>query len=172
LPGVHSDIGGGYRDKSEEKDYQILDIDTAWSDDETKKLFENERDWLITSGWYTAAEIETPNFWNELKVNRTGIRNTYNRIPLQIMADYAAKTGLSFEDLSIDFSIPDELVQIKLLIDEHIATGLSTYKYWWDMNSTEIKNLRHNFLHFSSSYGGTNQPQFKNNERERIIQNG
>jgi hypothetical protein len=172
LPGVHSDIGGGYRDKSEEKDYQILDIDTAWSDDETKKLFENERDWLITSGWYTAAEIETPNFWNELKVNRTGIRNTYNRIPLQIMADYAAKTGLSFEDLSIDFSIPDELVQIKLLIDEHIATGLSTYKYWWDMNSTEIKNLRHNFLHFSSSYEGTNQPQFKNNERERIIQNG
>ena len=24
----------------------------------------------------------------------------------------------------------------------------------------EIKNLRHKFLHFSSSYGGANQPQF------------
>jgi LysM repeat protein len=183
LPGVHSDIGGGYRDNSEEKDYQILDIDTVWAGDETKKRFEKERDWLISSGWYTAEEIKDTNFWNELKVNRTGIRNTYNRIPLQIMADFAADTGLSFTDLSRDFSIPDELEHIKKLIDEHIATGISTYKYWWDMNyewwwdedSKEMKNLRHNFLHFSSSYGdimGSMHPQFKNNQRERIIQNG
>ncbi len=172
LPGVHSDIGGGYRDYAEEKNHQILDIDTAWAGDETKKLFIKERDWLIHSGWYTAAEIETPNFWNELKVNRTGIRNTYNRIPLHLMADYAINTGLKFKKLSTYYPIPDELKHIKQLVDEHIAMGVSTYNYWWDMNSTEIKNLRHNFLHFSSSYGDTNQPQFIYNERKRIIQNG
>jgi LysM repeat protein len=172
LPGVHSDIGGGYRDYAEEINHQILDIDTAWAGDETEELFENERGWLITSGWYTAEEIETPNFWNELKVNRTGIRNTYNRIPLQIMADYAANTGLRFKKLSSFYPVPDELKHIKQLVDEHIAKGLSTYNYWWDMNSTEIRNLRHKFLHFSSSYGEANQPQFINNERRRIIQNG
>jgi LysM repeat protein len=172
LPGVHSDIGGGYRDYAEEKNHQILDIDTAWAGDETEKRFKKERDWLIHSGWYMAAEIETPNFWNELKVNRTGIRNTYNRIPPQIMADYAASSGLKFRKLSTFYPIPDELKHIKQLVDEHIAMRVSTYKYWWDMNSTEIKNLRHNFLHFSSSYGGTNQPHLINNERKRIIQNG
>jgi hypothetical protein len=88
------------------------------------------------------------------------------------MADYAANTGLIFKNVSRDYPIPDELKHIKQLVDEHIAKGLSTYNYWWDMNSTEIRNLRHKFLHFSSSYGEAHQPQFINNERRRIIQNG
>jgi uncharacterized protein (DUF2235 family) len=83
LPGAHADVGGGYNetDEANEIDRQIFDLDRAFGlTDADKAAFVRERNWLLTSGWYRNNEIHEVSFWNELKVSRFGIKNSYSRI--------------------------------------------------------------------------------------------
>lgn len=184
LPGVHSDIGGGYTDHSEEVKLQILDFDRI-STASLKRRFERERAWLIESGWYLPSEIADVNFWNELKVTRRGIRNHYNRIPLQHMADFASETGLSFEPMSVHHPVPPELAEVHGIINAHVAAHVagaatSTAEHWISMRGEAFQRLRHDYLHFSAYFGstlGANAPQFSeggamSGERQRIVQAG
>ncbi|KIG18385.1 hypothetical protein DB30_00670 [Enhygromyxa salina] len=180
MPGVHSDVGGGYRDNSEEVGLQILDFD-QFSNDALERRFARERAWLIDSGWYRASEIAEVNFWNELKVTRRGIRNGYNRIPLKHMADFATETGLTFESVTAHHPIPGALAEIYATVNAHVAAHLagtaSTAEHWINMRTPAYRRLRHDYLHFSASYGGFNQPQFSaggamSGRRQRIVQAG
>ena len=182
LPGVHSDIGGGYVDHYDEVELQILDFDRI-STDALERRFERERAWLIESGWYLPSEIAEVNFWNELKVTRRGIRNHYNRIPLQHMADFAAETGLSFEPVSVHHPVPAALAEVHGTINDHVAAHVagsisSTAEHWIDMRGEAFRRLRHDYLHFSAYYGSiANAPQFSsggamNGRRQRIVQAG
>ena len=181
LPGVHSDVGGGYTDNYDEVDLQILDFD-QFSNDALERRFERERAWLIASGWNEADEIADVNFWNELKVTRRGIRNGYNTIPLKHMADFATQTGLTFEPVSAHHPIPGALAAVSATIDAHVAahvagTSVSTAAHWINMRGPVWQRLRHDYLHFSASYGGVNGPQFSaggamSGRRERIVQAG
>lgn len=182
LPGVHSDIGGGYTDHYDEVELQILDFD-GLSNDAMERRFARERNWLIDSGWYLADEIADVNFWNELKVTRRGIRNHYTRIPLKHMAYFASQTGLRFDSISTHHPIPAALASIESLVDAHVdahvaGTTTSTATHWWVMRTPDYKRLRHRYLHFSSFYGNiANAPQFTNDDpmngtRERVVQDG
>jgi hypothetical protein len=185
LPGVHSDVGGGYVDPSEEVDLQILDFDRLFSTAALRARFQREREWLIDSGWYLPAEIAEVNFWNELKVTRRGILNHYNRIPLHHMANFAAETGLRFEPVDEPWPIPPELSEVRDIIDAHVAdhvagTITSNADHWINMRGDTFKRLRHDYLHFSAYYGstmGAHAPQFSDGgamrgRRERVVQRG
>jgi len=184
LPGVHSDIGGGYVDGAEEVNRQILKLE-GFSNAALKQRFERERAWLKDAGWYHESEIAAVNFWNELKVTRRGIRSEYNRIPLQYMADFASETGLIFEPVDVHHPVPPELAMIHRILNAHVAahlagTATSNSRYWINKRGATFAELRHDYLHFSAYYGspmGAHAPQFSeggamSGERQRVVQAG
>lgn len=181
LPGVHSDIGGGYPLNSHEKKWQLLDID-QFSDEGLKARFERERKWLVEdTGWYTDEQVLDPNWWNELKANRGPIDGRFNRIPLKLMADFAAESGLTWGPIATRFEVPQEELgwiqqEIIAYAAEHRDGRTSTPNHWIDRRDDEYKKLRNGFLHFSARYGKLGMaPQWDsrgimNGERTRIIQ--
>jgi hypothetical protein len=180
LPGVHSDIGGGYVHNSKEENLHILDFDaTKWLNTAQKTAFDREKKWLLESGWYLNDEVHDITYGNELKVTRRGISNRYSRIPLMLMARLASENGVQFDLINIakDYPVPNELHQIEF---EIIESSPTTPEYWLSLNSQMMKDLRHGYLHFSACYGsavGENKPQFTgddpvNGQRRRVIQNG
>ena len=181
LPGVHSDVGGGYTANAVEENLQILDFD-QFSNAALVARFERETQWLLDSGWYTEAQIDGVNMWNELIVNRTVPFNTYDRIPLKHMAEFATETGLTFDSVAQHHPVPPDLATVEGLIAAHVAaqvagTGTSTAEHWLNQRGPVFQHLRNQYLHFSASYGSVNQPQFsaggaKNGQRQRIVQWG
>jgi len=191
LPGSHSDIGGGYIDRADEKDHEILVLygyNTAWDEKRIMALLENEKKWLIETGWHTEEDIRIEGIdvgedWKKfvLKATRTGIRNRYSRIPLRIMADYARKEGIDFnEKFPKRHSVPEELKGIKEVIDRYLNLSKPSIPGDWRKNAPALTKLRHEYLHFSSRYGGSfdvHKPRFANDdslggEREREIHEG
>jgi hypothetical protein len=111
LPGAHSDIGGGYCDNDDEIDLQVLDIDafTGINDAQAKKRFDEIRALYMNEGWYTNCDIaKKENWWNELKASRSGIKNAYSLIPLEIMIHHAQKCGLTFDTSKIEAALKKE----------------------------------------------------------------
>jgi hypothetical protein len=117
LPGVHSDIGGGYiegrpegttTDKRMPQDPEgehILDADMQ-SGDRSRRL-EAFRDRLIEQGWYTEDQLTIHKFRMQviapsprnrfrLLSYRPYISNQYSFIPLHMMANYAVKKEVPF----------------------------------------------------------------------------
>lgn len=188
LPGVHSDIGGGYRTYDTEEDLQILDFDDTSGIPVVREMiarkFRQEKARLIDEGWYQESNFSTDTSWNELKVTREGISNKYSRIPLHIMAIKAQEKGLTFSgDLLSRETIDPRLAAVKTEIDQYIAahSGVSSSQpsHWLDSRPT-LQNLRRRFLHYSSFYGsagGSNEPNFVPDNpmtgvRTRVIHNG
>ena len=159
LPGVHSDIGGGYTDNYSEKGLQILDYDGRYKNIE--KRFNEEVDWLKSMGWYRDKDIESIDGWNQLKVNRKNIKNTYSLIPLNIMKYYAEKYSIgSFPELPNIDSVSGEdrafLKGINTIIGKAIVNKkCNNHLYWWDKKDDEFLKLRYKYFHFSSFFGET-----------------
>jgi len=114
LPGVHSDIGGGYIDRApEEKEIAIEYI--------LKDRLEARRAWLIEEGFFLPGQLAIENSGGSfmssyyiLKSKRPRVSAAYIRIPLEIMikygnshiggemfeeSDYEKNTGLAETDL-------------------------------------------------------------------------
>ncbi|MFT4794258.1 MAG: hypothetical protein ACJAVR_001846 [Paracoccaceae bacterium] len=187
LPGVHSDVGGGYATTSDEDDLQIFDIDSAgWNSDEQEAAILRERTWLLDSGWYLADQIADTNFWNEVHVTRRNLPNTYQRIPLHIMATYARMGGVPLSpDVENASPIPSALRTAHTAITTAVSAGSCGTPRAWFGNNPAVdpawhKTLRNTHLHFSSYYQATYgqmHPQFTgddpvNGRRQRIVQNG
>ncbi|MBF0304638.1 MAG: DUF2235 domain-containing protein [Alphaproteobacteria bacterium] len=185
LPGAHSDVGGGYRDTEDELNWQVFDLDKFVAISEAAKCaLQRERDWLSNLGWYKPAELENTNFWNEIVANRRSINGDYSRIPLYLMMEYAESSGCAFnkDKLHADYPIPDGLLEVFTQIRSYItAVGTHSHPsdFWAPMCRflSDAPKLRHDYLHFSARYGGTNGPQWTNDDpingrRERVIQDG
>jgi hypothetical protein len=193
LPGVHSDIGGGYRDNSEE-DFTVFYYEDRTKHNErhcfTKEdanTNNRELNWLIESGWYLGSEIEEvySAFYDvySLVVRRNNIKNSYSRIPLKLMADYAYEGGVNFEPPSEYNAVPPELENVERMINKYIC-GLGSKQShqddWFKGTNSVLKKLRNEYLHFSSRYFtalGAHDPRFTGGspqlgQRERRIQNG
>ncbi len=193
LPGVHSDIGGGYTDDAKEK--EIL----AYRENNLYEYFaenvEEERDYLIEQGWYTKRELiireeVTPTFEislslqrKVLRANRTIKSKAYSYIPLHIMTKYCINKGVKFDiDLiKENYSIPDNLDSIKKRLDSYVHDNGKKLSYDNAEDREIIKWLRNTYLHFSSNHKevlkGVAQPMkpertFWKSTRKRIIQNG
>lgn len=190
LPGVHSDIGGGYQDRSGESDLQAVDLDWRGIARRSADLasLRRERNWLIQRGWYTDSELSQPNYAWEILGNRSGIRNTYANLPLNMMADEAQPRGVPFRgSLATRHPIPSEgIVQrVRALIDASIAAGNvekgEAYKdYWLQMSEPNLNAVRHKYIHMSSRYGesaGAHSPNYtahpsNGGVRRRVVQRG
>jgi len=195
LPGVHSDIGGGYDselDKKEEN-WELLLIENPVLVDPIMPAFrpffanstvKREYRWMITQGWYQKQELKKS--FTSLIGNRSPIPNTYALIPLQMMAKYAKEWALDF-DIS-RYSVPPTLAGIDKILKDYAAShGNASQPSDWINNVTdEIRKLRGIYLHFSARYNGTilkgalieaNAPNWstgdpETGQRQRIIQDG
>jgi hypothetical protein len=185
LPGVHSDVGGGYADGDSEQDMKVFDLSPFWHSAAKRAAIERERNWLVASGWYRADELSAPH-WNEIRVTRAGIPNTYSHIPLQMMARFARQNGVHIhERLESKHPIPAALSTVDSKLRAYVdGASHSTFEDWFKadpaLEPEWHKTLRHDYLHFSARYGttmGAYKPQWSDEgevhgRRMRIIQNG
>lgn len=161
LPGVHSDVGGSYREGEMGNEDMVVFEGGQW---EAKRDSDN----LVASGWYKPDEITEavisfdevgdPDFV-QTKVTRSGISNVYCLIPLKIMAEFAGKNGINVKSSLIPnaSAVIDEQSELKVLeqsVKAHIAagSGKSTPEYWIDYHKKEkwYAHIRHDHLHFSA----------------------
>ncbi len=170
LPGVHSDIGGGYRDEASEAMviYKTLRAENAAA----------ERHQLIAAGWYRPDEITLQHIPPKiglasvhLRVTRSGIRHHYSRIPLHIMARFARESGIDVTNkLDRDEDIPDALSAIQERIEAYMASiGTASTETDWQQNDGMLRQLRHDYCHFSANYSPGMKPRFNDNgQRKRM----
>lgn len=174
LPGVHSDIGGGYLDKDSES------VTLYYSPD--KRKVQKERAWMLSQGWYEEGETEiTPprrhfeqDIYYTLVGERDSISHKYSYIPLQIMARYAGETGIKFDKkLKTKYNIPKELSSWYKELNSYVDKGVSWPEDWINRKDSAMKALRHGYLHFSAIDGSiAHKPEWSGDKRERVIQDG
>lgn len=175
LPGVHSDIGGGYRaptpGKASEKDMGIF-----WT--LNRQSAEQEKLRLIDSGWYRENEVEIihippmdPSGFDEyiIEVTRQKILNHYSLIPLHIMARFAGEGGVKLHpEMNTVEKIPGHLSRVKQKLNEYVDRIERNSKAEdWFHNEAWLRDLRHDYLHFSARLSIAHAPRFNNYKRTR-----
>ncbi|WP_103863890.1 phospholipase effector Tle1 domain-containing protein [Aquimarina sp. I32.4] len=169
LPGVHSDIGGGYVDGMNENGLILYDF-AHTSPDPIRR----EQQRYIDEGWYLDGEIIIDETGiDELLGNRTNLSNTYSHIPLYYMMNYSKNEGkVEFQDsdLKDDFPLNDFLNKVKTRLDKFIDNG-DVFELLRDKgNITEhhpnyqkfvaddvmLRELRNQYLHISHNYKNLN----------------
>ena len=197
LPGVHSDVGGSYRDNQPDGmdgNKKRLNIFRAKGhDSEARALAEKQR--LIDSGWYTEDEIElktrtqrinslrrTYRYAN-LYAGRAKVSNQYSRIPLQIMGEQASKSEIKFKPaLKSAEKVPGSLSKaesnIKSYFDKHKKPATNAKNFtsvaddWINNTSQWLKDLRHGYFHFSAHHKIGLSPRYVNGKRVRLVLRG
>jgi hypothetical protein len=177
LPGVHSDIGGGYPEH-EPEDFIIN------SSDDTEVL-EQDRQALIAQGWFKPHQLtlEQPGsiadffgFDRKLRARRTTISNKYSTIPLNIMADFAKEKGQSLKgSFKSKCKVATEVSDYYGPIKDYANKGSSKAGDWFAQTTPAwLPRLRHKHFHFSAHYTAVagiilpSKPRFdKNNKRIR-----
>ena len=187
LPGVHSDVGGGYAEPDNEKDWEVFDLNLLQLGATARGALEREHQWLIAAGWYRREELSPTNV-RYIKANRSGIKSTYSHIPLRIMAKFAREHGVPISgQLESRYEIPEALSEAAAAIQSYMdSVGNSSKPGDWFKTNPALdpqwhRDMRHDYLHFSSRYNGTvispHAPQWSEagplkGHRERIIQDG
>ena len=173
LPGVHSDIGGGYREDTEEK----LLLYKSYSRDEVEADMKR----LQEAGWYRDGEIwivdppPTPPFnpaagvpgvgyvppmpqKYRLKVHREKVSNHYSKIALHIMADFSREAQMKIKrKLENKESVPSGLLaSVRGDLMSYARRGGSSVSDWEPNGAYPwLPDLHNGHLHFSSHYGKT-----------------
>lgn len=131
LPGVHSDIGGGYVNNAEEK---VL-IYRNSSRTECDKF----REILIEEGWFNSEEIwvetEGPHIHDvdpqyKLWGRRKSISNEYDKVSLHYMFEYSKQFDVKYDENIISRQ------QIKDSFIQNISSGLNAYI----VNCNDLRN--------------------------------
>jgi hypothetical protein len=113
LPGVHSDIGGSYREQEiEERNVSAADARS-----------------YIQQQWYTAEQLEPINVFKRWYRGRRALTNQYQFISARIMMN-RAKDGSKHEPLEFvafesgyqQYAVPGELQPLYELMDEFVAS--------------------------------------------------
>lgn len=163
IPGVHSDIGGGYTDNAREVNLVIKEPSTwSRSDRENAEAMRNQ---LINQGWYKTSELSINND-DELLVNRTVASKKYSFIPLHIMVEYAMKKEVLFEfslindsyrldessgvTLNGNTTYSTNLQSIKDRLDKHVYEGVARMNLPDD--ESMLRLIRANYIHTSAHY--------------------
>ncbi|WP_103070918.1 T6SS phospholipase effector Tle1-like catalytic domain-containing protein [Aquimarina sediminis] len=168
LPGVHSDIGGGYVHNADEElrlEYTLTDLGDLRA----------EREFLIEQGWYKPNEIEVSDFWGTLTGNRKGLSNRYSYIPLQIMAKFSKDKGVNFimSKVTRTYPITAELNSTKAILDDYVFNDGVKMSYNNPEHRILLKTLRNRYFHFSAHYSGIGMgPNRVHGNRQRVTQAG
>ena len=190
LPGVHSDVGGSYRDNESDAGKVVCRG--------TYAAVKADRENLINQGWYTAQDLEGKVLTTDeagqpllTSVTATGrtVRNAYCNIPLKIMADFAKENGIKIKEklLSDASNIIAEanLGSLESAIKSYIGSAGSNSKPsdWQSPNPQAfpaLNEVRYKHLHMSANYdspvlGGLSYPLaprfgwFSNNRKRYIF---
>lgn len=182
LPGVHSDVGGSYREGASE------DHDVYWTmgADALDKANREKED-LVAAGWYEESEITLDQSYlgrrDTLQVNlhakRSGISNLYSRIPLHLMAKYARLSEVSIDTkLEQIENIPSQLQSVKQEVEAYVSSheGKGAFSSkpedWHDNGRSWLRDLRHDYFHFSARLEIGNGPRFIDHKRGRHYLDG
>ncbi|CAZ94494.1 T6SS phospholipase effector Tle1-like catalytic domain-containing protein [Zobellia galactanivorans] len=144
IPGVHSDIGGGYTNNDHENHLVIREGTISMDEKRTQWIYKaarDMRDQLIKDSWYSPDEIYInkgkltvgknehvrPN--HALVVNRTVCSQSYSFIPLHIMVEYANSKIKCFNDTMIkeDYDINED-TSVKLPDNTNYTVNLKAIK--------------------------------------------
>lgn len=186
LPGVHSDIGGGYRDGASGADAESFDLMNNKRLTTTLYKLVNRggrtmdypafRNLIVSEGWYDSSEISVEREYNfigkndiALTVNRSFIENAYRLIPLALMAEAMEKEQFSFKpSLAFQYRIPGELSSIEGMLRQYVG-GASNSKAedWFGVITPELHALRHRYLHYSARVATGHWPRFVSGKRYR-----
>lgn len=196
LPGVHSDIGGSYRDNVNE---EVSLAEEMLSPINRDKLVAAERDRLIEQGWYTGSQMKIQNSY-KLTGNRV-LSNKYSLIPLHLMFEMGTDPCQFVEDLlSTVYKIPAAPLSNSKLLLTDVYTRIKNYAilktapalvfnsrgqlqslknmvdvgaYPVDKYNAQVRDhnmlmeLRNRYLHFSSSWDGVGKEPHINDKGER-----
>jgi hypothetical protein len=196
LPGVHSDIGGSYRDNVNE---EVSLAEEMLSPINRDKLVAAERDRLIEQGWYRGSQMKTQNSY-KLTGNRV-LSNKYSLIPLHLMFEMGTDPCQFVEDLlSTVYKIPAAPLSNSKLLLTDVYTRIKNYAilktapplvfnsrgqlqslknmvdvgaYAVDKYNAQVRDhnmlmeLRNRYLHFSSSWDGVGKEPHINDKGER-----
>lgn len=124
LPGCHSDIGGGYKNKANE----IIILT------EIRSKIEEEKKHVIEQGWFKLEQLEElpsllPYY---LKGTRT-LSNKYSFVMLHLMAEFGKrkyKIPWKYKILDKDYIIPKPLIGIKERIDAYAFDNKPKLKFY------------------------------------------
>ncbi|MBL4746758.1 MAG: DUF2235 domain-containing protein [Flavobacteriaceae bacterium] len=109
LPGVHSDIGGGYL--ANVKEEKIL----LWDLNNNKTIALNRYNYFIAEGWYRTNEIEIIDgiLRDEIYGIRNDISNNYSVLPLLLMGKLSEEynAGIDVDALKDDFKTEGALLK-------------------------------------------------------------
>ena len=153
LPGVHSDIGGGYPER-EPDDFIINSADD-------KELLEQDRQALIAQGWYKPHQLvlEEPSsfagffgFDSKQRATRTDISNKYCTIPLNIMADFAKESGQKLKgSFKSKGKVATEVKDYYSALKDYANKGSSKVEDWFEQTEPAwLPRLRHKHFHYSA----------------------
>lgn len=184
LPGVHSDLGGSYLKNSDE----FMIINRAYK----METLEADRQILIEQGWYEPGEIfideasvysryftisghvaPDKEAQHHLCVRKTGINNYYDKIPMNIMADFAEEHKVPLiPEFRDDFKVHEDVNSAFDVLTAY-SKGASELSDWFEKTEpTWLTTLRHNSFHFSAHYTlsfgiAPNKPNFDDDRRIR-----
>ncbi|MGB0879686.1 MAG: T6SS phospholipase effector Tle1-like catalytic domain-containing protein [Polaribacter sp.] len=174
FPGVHSDIGGGYKDNSEEK---LLVLDQSYY---LPNMREEKRR-LVQSGWYNKNQLIVNTYNGKLEATRCNISNKYSYIPLQCMTEYSKTKKVDFKVAKLKKEYPIDgnlLKKVKTELDGYVAGTRKKMKFENPLDRPLLKKLRNGYFHFSAHWTSSyyvlhpNKPNRDGIERVREINPG
>lgn len=171
LPGVHSDVGGGYSEIENEK--RSIHAECKFEElEDFKKM-------LINQGWYTKKQIKST--WEtvvgEPDAIRMGIPLSYQYIPLAIMIKLAEKYGVKFQKKEIDtkygdFNVPEDLQYAKEALLNYALQNDGAHSLKVTVRHEYLMKLRNNYLHRSACDSTGKQGRYENGLPHRLIIKG
>jgi Uncharacterized alpha/beta hydrolase domain (DUF2235) len=181
LPGVHSDIGGGY--KNGDGETVVLSENHAY--------LETEQQNMLEQGWFKPSELVLT--FNHLNGVRSSVINEFSLVVLHLMAEFGAqkyKIPWKYEKiLDLEFKIPSKIDDVKARVYDYAFNNAPRLKYYTNKeieamrkvgwkNDNEIKafdlkvadhnmlmELRNKYLHCSASMDGVGMEPRKQENR-------
>jgi len=176
LPGVHSDIGGGYEENQKIED-RCLSANIS--------IFKEVKKEFIKQGWYTEeqfTQIEsnkddgTDHSEFELHGIRKNIPNSYQFIPLIIMIQLAEKYGLKFDkkrtEKGLDYSVPEDLIEAKNSLLNYAIANDGAHSKAITFKAEKLLRIRNKYLHRSASTSMGMEGRFEEGKPYRKIIEG
>ena len=155
LPGVHSDIGGGYRDSPTNDEVNLLVLELPWNpvyesqlNSSTSMLLntltgaespmvtqrrewnarlDQDQEWWLRHGWCRTTD-QFSRTANTLSITRRRLRYHYQFIPLHILARFARRDGVGFTDaLEENTQVDANLAALRTPSGQTVEEHLTAY---------------------------------------------
>ncbi|WP_394772869.1 phospholipase effector Tle1 domain-containing protein [Flavobacterium sp.] len=172
LPGVHSDIGGGYAEIENEK--RKLHLENGYP---------NIKETLIKEGWYQREQIVTTTTKQDeysytKHIGTRKISLSYQFIPLAIMVKLAENYKMIFDNSLMQkgkketYKVPDDLEEAKNSLLDYAITNDGAHSKAVTLENEKLHSIRNKYLHRSTCDSMGKEGRYKDGKPYRKIING